>query len=504
MSGITMIQGSIAHDLNAYEGTQWFTSGYLITMSSLAPLMGKFAAIFTPRDLVLPISFLVSTGAIISAAAGTFEVFVLGRVVMGMGGAGVLTLAIILVLDLTNKKRRGFVMGCVNAGFSIGVSLGGIVYGALLPAVGWRAMFWIQCPVAIVSGVFLFFSLPHIPKHPKAIPCSVWFKIRQIDFLGAILLILTIVLFLYGLAGKIQLLPLLLSPACLVMFVLVEVFWASDPVIPLKVLKSPAVLLSCVSQLGLMSARWTVLFYMPIFMLAVLGEPRAKAGAVLVPTNVGFALGGILVGAFHIKRNGSFWLPCLVSILLFSFSMFLLSSVASPDVHLAALVVAVIAGGIATGAALNYTLAHILHHSHDDTQYITTSLLGTFRGFGGAFGTSIGGGVFQRLLQTSLTSGFLTIEKGDILSPERKRLVSQLLGAPELVFGGGLSTEEREVAVDAYAGASKGVWQAAAVLGLVVLVLQAGTGWKGPEKEEKVDEAEARANTMETEGVPET
>ena len=499
-----MIQGSIARDLDAYEGTQWFTSGYLITMSSLAPLMGKFAAIFTPRSLVLPISLLVSTGAIISAFAATFEGFVLGRVVMGMGGAGVLTLAVILVLDLTGKKRRGFVMGCVNAGFSIGVSMGGIVYGALLPAVGWRAMFWIQCPVALVSGLCLFLSLQPPPDSAKFDNSSTWTKLRRIDYLGAALLVSTIVLFLYGLAGKIQLIPILLSPVCLLLFILVEMFFAFDPVIPLKVLKSRAALLSCVSQLGLMSARWTVLFYMPIFTLAVLGEPRAKAGAVLVPTNVGFALGGIIVGALHIKRNGSFWLPCLVSIFLFSLSMFLLSFVASPDVHLAALIVAVITGGIATGAALNYTLAHILHHSHEGTQYITTSLLGTFRGFGGAFGTSIGGGVFQRLLQTSLTTGFLSIEKGEALSPERKRLVSQLLGAPEMVFGGGLSDAEREVAVDAYAGASKGVWQAAAVLGLVVLVLQAGTGWNGPDKEEKVDEAEARANTMEAEGVPET
>lgn len=364
-------------------------------------------------------------------------------------------------------------------------------------------MFWIQCPVSLVSGVCLFLSLPSRPENSKSTSVSVWTKLRRIDYLGALFLILTIVLFLYGLSGKIRLLPILLSPVCLIVFVLVEVYFASDPVIPLKVLKSRATLLSCVSQLGLMSARWTVLFYMPIFMLAVLGEPRAKAGAVLVPTNVGFAVGGIIVGALHIKRNGSFWLPCLVSILFFSLSMFLLSFVASPDLHLAAIIVVVFAGGFATGAALNYTLAHILHHSHEGTQYITTSLLGTFRGFGGAFGTSIGGGVFQRVLKTTLTSGFLAIEKGDSLSPERKRLISQLLGAPELVFGGGLSTEEREVAVDAYAGASKGVWQAAAVLGLVVLVLQAGTGWKGPQKEEKIDDAEARANTMEHEGVPE-
>lgn len=235
---------------------------------------------------------------------------------------------------------------------------------------------------------------------------------------------------------------------------------------------------------------------MPIFMLAVRGEPRARAGSVLVPTNVGFALGGMLVGGLHIRRNGSFWLPCLVSIMAFSSSMWVLSSVAHPDVSLATIVVTVMAGGVATGAAINYTLAHLLHHSHEGTQYITTSLISTFRGFGGAFGTSIGGGIFSRLLQTSLADGFRSIDGGDTLSPERKRLVSRLLGAPELVFSGALTPEDRHVAVEAYSGAARGVWQAAAALGLIVLVLQAGTGWKGPRKDENIEETQARANTL--------
>jgi hypothetical protein len=137
MSGITMIQGAIAADLDAYDDTMWFTSGYLITMSSLAPLSGRLAAIFSPRSLVLPIAVSVALGSVLCACAGSFAVFVLGRVVTGVGGAGVMALAIILVLDLTDKTRRGLVMGMVNAGFTVGVSIGGVAYGALLNATGW-------------------------------------------------------------------------------------------------------------------------------------------------------------------------------------------------------------------------------------------------------------------------------------------------------------------------------------------------------------------------------
>ena len=140
MSGITVIQGAIAADLDAYDDTAWFTTAYLIAMSSLAPLAGKLAAVFSPRSLIIPVAMLVAIGTMISAHALSLESFVLGRVVTGMGGAGVLTLAIILVLDLTSKKTRGVALGAVNAGFSIGVSLGGIVYGAVLPAIGWVSL----------------------------------------------------------------------------------------------------------------------------------------------------------------------------------------------------------------------------------------------------------------------------------------------------------------------------------------------------------------------------
>ena len=104
----------------------------------------------------------------------------------------------------------------------------------------------------------------------------------------------TIVLFLYGLSSAtIAPLPLGLAAALLLLFVGVEYRVAADPVVPLAVLGSRGALLSCAAQLGLMAARWCVLFYAPVFALAVWGWRPAAAGSVLVPTNLGFGLGGL-------------------------------------------------------------------------------------------------------------------------------------------------------------------------------------------------------------------
>ena len=48
-----------------------------------------------------------------------------------------MTISFILVLELSSKKRRGLFIGLVNTGFTLGVSFGAVVAGALLPVTGW-------------------------------------------------------------------------------------------------------------------------------------------------------------------------------------------------------------------------------------------------------------------------------------------------------------------------------------------------------------------------------
>jgi hypothetical protein len=56
-----------------------------------------------------------------------------------------------------------------------------------------------------------------------------------------------------------------------------------------------------------MISRWAVLFYTPIYALAVRGWPPASAGLILIPTNAGFGLGGLLVGWAHIRKADSYY-----------------------------------------------------------------------------------------------------------------------------------------------------------------------------------------------------
>ncbi|KAI3400140.1 hypothetical protein diail_4371 [Diaporthe ilicicola] len=488
MSGMTMVQSAIAEELEAYELVTWFTSAYMIAVASSAPLAGRLATIFSPSLMILTSGFFFAAGAIVTSQAGSFAVFTLGRVLIGVGGGGVMILSLILVLQLTTRRRRGLFVGMVNLGFTLGVSFGAVVFGALLPVLGWRALFWVQAPIGILSGAGVYLSIPAFAATGPAKDRSVLQKLKGIDYAGAVLLTAAIVLFLFGLSGTIQVLPMLLSIIPLVLFVLVEYKVASDPLIPVSVLQSRGVLFSCLAQLGLMASRWTVLYYAPIFVLAVRGLPPTVAGSVLIPTNLGFGIGGVLVGWLHIRRSGAFWLPCVVSIFLFGLALLGLSLTSNAGSPAWLYILIIFLNGFCTGAALNYTLAHILHLATSDTHFVATSLLATFRGFAGSFGTAIGGGVFTRSLKDHLTAGFERLDGTVDLSPRRVTLIRRLLGSPNFVFNGYLSDAEREVAVRGYEAAFSVLYTSAAAMVVLVLLVQAGTGWTAPANQEGEEE----------------
>lgn len=171
---------------------------------------------------------------------------------------------------------------------------------------------------------------------------------------------------------------------------------------------------------------------------------------------------------------------CIASLVLFAVTLFILSKLSTFSSSTTAYVGATFLNGFSTGAALNYTLAHILHLSLPETHFIVTALLATFRGFAGSFGSAIGGGILTRLLQSSLKQGFK--DKG--LSG-KKELIRQLLGSPALVLS--LAGDDKEVAIAGYVTALKGLFVAASGLAMIMVIVQAGTGWHAP-AEEKVEE----------------
>jgi predicted MFS family arabinose efflux permease len=99
--------------------------------------------------------------------------------------------SIILVLELASKKRRGLCIGLINCGYTTGVASGAVLAGLITPTLGWRVIFWVQAPIALLLGPLLFLTIPKSTSD-NAGP----FKMQQllhnlarVDYAGAIALV---------------------------------------------------------------------------------------------------------------------------------------------------------------------------------------------------------------------------------------------------------------------------------------------------------------------------
>ncbi|RMZ87880.1 hypothetical protein DV736_g4890, partial [Chaetothyriales sp. CBS 134916] len=486
VSLMTTIQSSIAIEFDAATSMSWFTSAYLIAATSLIPVAGRLSIIFTPRYYLFVSISMASIGLLITSQARSFAVFILGRVVSGFGGAAIAPVALILVTDLTSTKRRGLLFGSVNMCYTIGISCGAAIAGALEPALGWRVVFWLQIPITMFAGLLALFTLPKSAHEEDNSSAGDSFlqKLSRLDILGIFTLISSVVLLLYGLAAsKVLVLPIILSVVNFLLFLVIEARWAQDPIMPMSVMSSRGNLLSGVATIGVMASRWSVLFYTPVSGIAIRGWSPAISGLLLVPTNIGFGTGSLLVGWLHIKRSGSYYTSVLVCFVLFTASEVFLSQTVTLTASIYVFITALFFNGFASGALLNYSLAHLLHLTHPTTHAFVLSLNAMVRGLSGSLGSSIAGGIFLRTLSSTLTEGFEQEHLKD-----KADLIRRLLGSPMIVYQ--LDGLDHEIAIVGYMIAIRTLFLVGAATSGAMFLFQAGTGWTSPKPEEEENEVQ--------------
>lgn len=148
-----------------------------------------------------------SIGSCVAAVSPSLPIFLLGRVISGVGAAFVFGVATVFVLEIVGPQRRGLFVGLVNTGYTVGVAAGAVVAGALESKIGWvsqrfvgtfsyqlilgckRGVFWLQIPFAIPAGLGVFFSAPRSHSDQLNADQSLMAGLRRIDYLGVITMV---------------------------------------------------------------------------------------------------------------------------------------------------------------------------------------------------------------------------------------------------------------------------------------------------------------------------
>src|SRR5690242_18114887 len=132
---------------------QWLTAGFLLTMSVIIPITGFLIRRVPTRALYGTAMGLFSAGTLVAALAPGFAVLLAARVVQASGTAIMLPLLMTTVMTLVPPARRGAVMGNLSIVISVAPAVGPTVSGVVLSFLGWRAVFLVVLPIALVTLV---------------------------------------------------------------------------------------------------------------------------------------------------------------------------------------------------------------------------------------------------------------------------------------------------------------------------------------------------------------
>jgi predicted MFS family arabinose efflux permease len=376
-----------------------------LTLTTFQPLYGKFSDIFGRKLALLVAYFIFGAGCIGCGLAQSMTALVAWRAFSGIGGGGMTTVVSILMSDIIPLRERGKWQGYVNIIYAAGAASGAPLGGLMADSIGWRWAFLLQGPLCFMAFIAVYFilKLPHQSRHH-------WRKrLRQIDFLGAILLILATSSLLVGLdrgsnvswSSKITIGMISAAFPLYAIFMLVE-HYATNPFAPSHIIFSRSLLPPFLCNFFAFAGYMAMLFYIPLYFQAVNGLSSAQAGVRLIPAIVGSVTGSVGGGLLMQKTGKYYWLTvCAYSMLFTSqIGVLLFSGIVAKST--VGIVLSLALGGLGGGIGVTTTLIALIACADPQDQAIVTACSYLFRSLGSAVGVSLAATIVQLRLRSQL------------------------------------------------------------------------------------------------------
>ncbi|MFI0732837.1 MFS transporter [Streptomyces sp. NPDC021225] len=145
----------IGADLGAPgDGAQWAVSGYLLSTGTLMLGAGRLGDLFGRRGpLVLGLS-LFGAASVGCALATSLPMLVAARAVQGAGSAVIMPVGLALLTNVYPEHLRGRATGLALGIGGAATACGPFVGGTLTETLSWRAVFWLNVPLAALGAVW--------------------------------------------------------------------------------------------------------------------------------------------------------------------------------------------------------------------------------------------------------------------------------------------------------------------------------------------------------------
>lgn len=269
----------IGRDLDAdFAALQWIVNGYTLSLAALILLGGALGDRFGRRRVFVIGVIWFATASALCGLAPNAPLLVVARALQGVGGALLTPGSLALIAASFRSEDRSKAVGTWSGFSGVAAAVGPFVGGALV-AWNWRAVFWVNVPVAIVV---VLITLRHVPesRDPDAV--------GGIDVAGTVLgaLGLGAVTFALTSGGSgltaTVLVSGLVGVAALVAFLVVE-SRTRHPLVPLSMFANPLFRATNLVTLMVYAGLGVFFFLLVLQLQTVSGFSPTLAGTALLP-----------------------------------------------------------------------------------------------------------------------------------------------------------------------------------------------------------------------------
>ncbi|KAK3291704.1 major facilitator superfamily domain-containing protein [Chaetomium fimeti] len=435
--------GAITAEFNSTKDIGWYGASYLLTTTAMQPIYGVVYRLFDVKLTYLGAVGLFELGSLVTAVAPTSTAFIVGRAVAGLGTAGIFSGSFVIVGYIMPLRRRPATFGLFGALWGISSVAGPLLGGVFADQITWRWCFYINLPLggAAVAAVIVFLRGVSSGNDPNR--KSFFARILQLDLVGAVILVPSIILLLVALQwggvvypwseGRVIAL-LVVAGVGAIAFVGVEIWQEDKGLLPPRFFKNRNVFAAMMFALFFGASFYPMVYYLSLYFQAVQGDSAIQAGIKILPFLIAMVISsvgsGFLVTAIGYYNHIILFETALLTAGAALIATFWLGTPLSKWFPSQVLM------GLGTGicfqapiiAVQNVLPPHLIPQATACTQF--------FQALGGSVFLAVGQTVFQNGLIANMARDAKGIDPAEILNSgasQIHQLVGETMGREDLV-----------------------------------------------------------------------